>query len=115
MKIASILLVLAGLVLAFLVLGNGHDEVEAWQHPEPESLGKNVPAGYQVMQFEVDGMCCDSCPNKLREWLGEVDGVEQAAVSFRNGRAEALVPEGYDPAPLLDVLNQEKYTAHVAP
>ncbi|MCA8981664.1 MAG: cation transporter [Planctomycetes bacterium] len=114
MKFAPILLVLAALALGYVALGTGGRDAGAWKHPGVDHLTGDVPAGHQVLRFEVEGMCCEGCPEKLDEWLAAVEGVTDSAVSFEQGQAEAVVPIGFDPAPLLSALNQDKYTARLA-
>jgi copper chaperone CopZ len=115
MKFATILLCLAGLVFGYIAIQGDDQTVEAWEHPTTDRLTGPIPEGHQVLRFQVDGMCCDSCPNKLRTWLAGVEGVVDSAVSFEDSQAEAMVPDGYDPAPVLAALNQDKYSAQVAP
>lgn len=115
MKFATILLGLAALVFGYIAFRGSGTEVEAWDHPTNEHLSGVVPDGHEVLRFHVDGMCCDSCPTKLRAWLADVDGVVESAVSFADSRVEAVVPADFDPAPILSALNQDKYTAQVEP
>lgn len=115
MKFATILLCLAALALGYIALEKGGGDVGAWQHPGVDHLSGEIPEGHQVLRFEVEGMCCEGCPEKLGVWLAEVEGVVESAVSFEDGRAEAVVPVGFDPAPLISALNQDKYTARIAP
>jgi len=116
MKFATIVLLLAGLAFGYIAIQGEDKPVDAsWEHPTTDRLSGPVPEGHQLLRFEVDGMCCDSCPNKLRTWLADVDGVVKSAVSFEDSQAQAIVPEGFDVAPLLAALNQDKYTATVAP
>lgn len=115
MKFATILLSLAALVFGYIALQKGGGSVEAWEHPGLDHLTSEVPPGHEVLRFRVEGMCCESCPTKLDAWLAGVDGVVDSAVSFEQGQAEAIVPVGFDPAPLIAALSQDKYTAQVAP
>lgn len=116
MRIATILIAVAGIALGIIAWQGSGEETRAgdWSHPSIQRLPDAIPAGSEVLRFEVEGMCCDSCPVSLRERLAAVPGVSAAAVRFRDASAEAVVPRGADPRPLLEALNSEKYTARVA-
>lgn len=115
MKIATVFLVLAAVVLGYIAFNTEGPKSSTWARPIGEQLSADVPAGYEVLRFHVEGMCCESCPTKLREQLALVEGVVDSAVSFSASQAEAVVPVGFDATPLLSVLNQDKYTAQIAP
>ena len=115
MKLVPALLVLAAAGLGYVAWSGGGQPVEAWQHPESADFVGDVPPGYVLMRFDVEGMCCRSCPQKLQAELAELDGVRSSGVRFETKSADLVVPAGYDPAPALAVLNQGKYTATPAP
>jgi copper chaperone CopZ len=44
----------------------------------------------QAVNFNVEGMQCDACANRLYDALASIVGVEQAAVSFNEARARVV-------------------------
>lgn len=44
----------------------------------------------QTVSFNVEGMQCDACANRLYDALSSIPGVEEASVSFNEGRARAV-------------------------
>ncbi len=77
----------------------------------PTHITGEVPAGYVVHSFTVDGMCCRDCTGKIYGKLKAVPGVVQAAVNFDQHQAEVVMPKDADVAALEQVLRFEKYTA----
>lgn len=115
MKLATVLLVAAAAGLGYFLWSNESHAVDSWRHPESTELVGDVPPGYVLLHFDVEGMCCRSCPQKLQAELAELDGVRSSGVRFDSKSADLVVPEGYDPSAALAVLNQGKYTATLAP
>jgi copper chaperone CopZ len=81
----------------------------------PRALSGEIPAGYEVQTFEVQGMCCPNCSAKLYQALIAVQGVRAAAVDPTLGQAEALVATGTPSADLAHALTFDKYAATLRP
>ncbi|MEO7018429.1 MAG: heavy metal translocating P-type ATPase [Leifsonia sp.] len=61
-------------------------------------------------EFEIGGMTCASCANRIEKKLNRMDGVE-ASVNYATEKAKVLVPEGYDPQVLILEVQKTGYTA----
>lgn len=83
--------------------------------PAPEALTGEIPPGFLVRTFKVEGMCCTGCTGKLYKRLKESPGVVEAAVSFDKGIAQVVVPKDIDVARLEEVMHFEKYVAKAQP
>ena len=119
MKFANVLLVVAGIALAWIAAHHtfgsaGPDAETRIPRQIPATLSGEVPAGYVIRQFDVDGMCCDSCAGKLYRSLASIEGVDKIAIDPLAGRVSTLVPEKLDVDLLSDALNHDKYTARAA-
>jgi copper chaperone CopZ len=79
--------------------------------PAPQTLTCDIPPGFLVRTFKVDGMCCTGCTGKIYQRLKESPGVFEAAVSFDKGIAQVVVPADSDVTQLEDVMHFEKYVA----
>ncbi len=65
--------------------------------------------------FRVDGMHCDGCASKIRDAVRRVEGVSDASVSHRDGRATVTADPGVDRAKIIAaVASAGDYTATVA-
>ena len=115
MKLLSVLIALAALVLGVIALRAPEPvaaEVEAVQDASaPYELTGEVPADHLVRTFTVEGMCCGGCAKKLHTALVAVEGVTEAAVDPVRGRAQAVVPEGLATSLLQDALSFDDYVA----
>ena len=91
--------------------------VEAGTHIEespvlieiPIAIVGEVPVGYGVRSFEVEGMCCVGCVRKLHDALVALPGVEKAAVDFETGKVSALALTDVADTDLAAALQFEKY------
>lgn len=90
-------------------------QVQAQESAVPTALSGEVPDGMLVRTFDVEGMCCSGCTAKLHAALVALPDVNEAAVSFEAGQAQAVVPETTDAALLVEALNFDKYTASLRP
>jgi copper chaperone CopZ len=89
-------------------------EIEA-HVPAPTTLSAEVPPGFLVRTFKVEGMCCTGCTGKIYKRLKESPDVVDAAVSFDKGIAQVVVPKEADVAKLEDVMHFDKYVAKAQP
>lgn len=62
------------------------------------------------IELAVGGMTCASCAARVEKKLNKIDGVS-ATVNYATERAAVDVPEGYDPAQLIEVVEKTGYTA----
>ncbi|MBB5831037.1 heavy metal translocating P-type ATPase [Brachybacterium aquaticum] len=74
-----------------------------------ESTGAPLPLGADI-ELEIGGMTCASCANRIERKLNKLDGVT-ASVNYATEKARVSVPQGYDPADLITVVEQTGYTA----
>lgn len=77
----------------------------------PVALSGEIPEGFAVRCFEIDGMCCKGCPGKVYARLANVEGVREVAVDPILERAEAVVPVDLDVATLEAALTFDQYSA----
>ncbi|HED65701.1 MAG TPA: hypothetical protein ENJ09_09125 [Planctomycetes bacterium] len=117
MKFAGpVLLLIAGVVLGWIALAADdptfHVEKPA-EAPEvvPFELSGVVPAGFEVRDFAIRGICCNGCVGKLYMAAGEVAGVREVAVDPVEKQVEVVVEAGTDPALIVEALTFDKYTA----
>jgi copper chaperone CopZ len=80
----------------------------------PVALGGEVPAGYVVRRFQVEGMCCSGCPKKVYAHLAALPGVCEVAVDPILQQVAAVVPAERDVASLEAALTFDKYSAKVS-
>jgi copper chaperone CopZ len=118
-KLSTLLLAVAGVVLAYVALNSDSrtgPTLEAGLDPTlpiPSELSGTLPEGHVALVFDVDGMCCKGCPRGLYEKVVGVDGVVEAAASFDTGTVSAVVPEDFAPEEVLAVLESDKYSARL--
>jgi len=110
MKALTVLVLLAGVVLGTIALRYSSPNADA-APSIPRALPATVPAGFVVHAFEVDGICCESCPESLVEALHGVEGVKAIAVDPDTHRVEIEVPAGVEPATLASALTFGDYVA----
>ena len=79
--------------------------------PAPDAITGEIPPGFLVRTFKIEGMCCTNCTGKIYQRLKESPGVVEAAVSFDKGIAQVVVPKDADVAKLEDAMHFEKYVA----
>ena len=115
MKLLTALIALSAVVLGVIALRAPEPEaavVEVVKDASaPYELSGEVPSGYEVRTFAVEGMCCGGCAVKLHEALVGVDGVTEAAVDPVLGQAQAVVPEALETSLLTAALSFEEYVA----
>ena len=110
-----VLLIAAGLWLASVALRAKAPTYHAPVTEAPTRLPDEVPAGFLVRSFAVQGMCCPSCARGLHERLMGVEGVQAAAVDFDASSAQALAAETLSVDRLLEALEFGKYSARSLP
>ncbi|HEX6311332.1 MAG TPA: heavy metal translocating P-type ATPase, partial [Acidimicrobiia bacterium] len=75
----------------------------------PES--KTTPGPARRLEFDVEGMHCASCVNRIEGALQGVPGVSSAAVNLATGRATIEGVE-LDPQALVEAIGEAGYEAH---
>ncbi len=75
----------------------------------PATIDVAGPAGFAGRSFDVGGMCCNGCPRGIYEHLRRLPEVVEAAVSFKQGTASALVPLDFPSDRLVGAIASEKY------
>jgi Cu+-exporting ATPase len=74
-----------------------------------------VPPGEtQALTFDVHGMSCASCVNRVETALRAMPGVRDAAVNLALGRALIHTAPSLPPQPMLDALAKAGYSAQLA-
>jgi len=68
-----------------------------------------VPADLEL-DFEIGGMTCASCANRVERKLNKLDGVV-ATVNYATEKAKVTAPAGTNPAFLITQIEQAGYTA----
>ncbi|MFF2652621.1 heavy metal translocating P-type ATPase [Streptomyces sp. NPDC058045] len=68
------------------------------------------PAGGPSVELDIGGMTCASCAMRIEKKLNKLDGIA-ATVNYATEKAKVTVPEGYDPALLIAVVEKTGYTA----
>ena len=61
--------------------------------------------------FEVEGVCCASCPPALREALSDLEGVSEIAVNTETQRVEIEAAVGMDVEDMAQAMTFDKYVA----
>lgn len=110
-----VLLLAAGGVLGTVAVLARERTYVVPEHEEPRSiplaLSGDVPSGYDVRTFDVEGICCQGCSSKLHGALLAVEGVREAAVDPLKHEVTALVRDDLADARLEAALTFDKYTA----
>ncbi len=74
----------------------------------PAALGESL----QTIDFDIEGMTCASCANRIERKLGKVGGVE-ATVNFATERAQVKAPADVTVAELIGVVEAAGYGATI--
>ena len=77
----------------------------------PLSIQGEIPPGFVVRTFEVEGICCQSCAGKLERVLAPLEGVEQVAVDPLRKEVQVLARLEVESAVLVAALTFDKYVA----
>uniref|UniRef100_A0A5Q5BHB8 Cation-transporting P-type ATPase B n=2 Tax=unclassified Mycobacterium TaxID=2642494 RepID=A0A5Q5BHB8_MYCSS len=70
----------------------------------------STPVTEASVELQIGGMTCASCANRIERKLNKLDGVV-ATVNYATEKATVTVPEGYDPAQLIAVVEKTGYRA----
>lgn len=81
----------------------------------PLTLVGEVPSGYALRTFSVEGICCQSCAGKLAHALEPLTGVERVAVDPRRKEVQVLARAELAPETLAASLTFDEYVATPAP
>jgi len=61
--------------------------------------------------YKVTGMTCNSCADKVKNLLGELDGVDGVEVDLATGRATLRADRDIDDARVAETLEEAGYEA----
>lgn len=115
-RLALALLVLTGAVLGSVaVLARERTYVVPAEVPPesiPLTLEGEVPAGFTLRTFDIEGICCQGCSSKLHGALLALEGVSAAAVDPHQKTVSALARVEIPNARLEGALTFDKYRAH---
>ena len=75
-----------------------------------ESTPPTVVGPLQHLSFDIGGMSCASCANRIEKKLNRVAGVT-ASVNYATEKASVTAPADVDPAALIKVVEDTGYTA----
>ncbi|HSA41227.1 MAG TPA: heavy metal translocating P-type ATPase, partial [Mycobacterium sp.] len=67
-------------------------------------------ASSAAIELRIGGMTCASCANRIERNLNRLDGVT-ATVNYATEKAKVRVPDGYDPARLIESVQNTGYSA----
>lgn len=110
MKLLTVLVLLAGVALGVIsLLASDREPIEARE--VPRELQAEPAEGNVVLAFEVEGMCCVSCPDNLRKAAREVAGVAAIAVDPAEGRVEIEASAELEAGVLAEALTFGDYVA----
>ncbi|MDP6539614.1 MAG: heavy metal-associated domain-containing protein [Planctomycetota bacterium] len=101
----------AGVWLGYIALQADEPDYTPPAVAVPARIETEVAAGSALRAFDVEGMCCSSCPRKLYRALMAVEGVSEAAIDFEGETAWALAPADLPVERLIEALESEKYSA----
>lgn len=111
-----LLIVVAGGWLGYVGWSADAPTYSAPSDRAPDELSGDVPAGYVVRRFSVEGMCCEGCPKKLFHRLEAMEGVNEAAADLETASVSVVVAESVPVESIVAVLASEpKYTVRALP
>lgn len=68
----------------------------------------------QLLKLNVTGMTCPACVKNVKGTLNEVNGVKEASVYLKEGRAEVKAADGIKADTLCDEVKKAGYGCSVA-
>ncbi len=81
-------------------------------YPEP-SIATTMPT-IEIVSFQVEGMTCASCVNRITQFLGKVEGVEEANINLASDMATVRFDPGRTDLPTLAAaVEAAGYTARI--
>ncbi len=112
--LATLLLVVAAIVLGTIALRTrqpSYSNDALASEAVPVRLSGEVPEGYVVRTFDVEGIHCQGCAPELHRALLSVDGVREAAVEPLAKCARVVVRDDVAIATLERALTFDEFTA----
>ncbi|HZF70791.1 heavy-metal-associated domain-containing protein [Sulfuricurvum sp.] len=73
-----------------------------------------VSGADQLVKLNIDGMMCPACVKNVKGSLNEVNGVKEASVYLKEGRAEVKASDGTKPEAMCDAVKKAGYGCKVA-
>ena len=73
-----------------------------------------VASADELVNLKIDGMMCPACVKNVKGSLSEVNGVKDATVYLKDGRAEVKASDGTKPEVMCDAVKKAGYGCKVA-
>lgn len=73
-----------------------------------------VASADQLVKLNIDGMMCPACVKNVKGSLNEVQGVKDASIYLKEGRAEVKASDGTKPEVMCDAVKKAGYGCSVA-
>jgi copper chaperone CopZ len=73
-----------------------------------------ISSADQLVNLKIDGMMCPACVKNVKGSLNEVNGVKDATVYLKEGRAEVKAADGIKPEAMCDAVKKAGYGCKVA-
>jgi copper chaperone CopZ len=73
-----------------------------------------VASADQLVKLNIDGMMCPACVKNVKGSLNEVQGVKEANVYLKDGRAEVKASDDTKPEAMCDAIKKAGYGCTVA-
>ena len=72
-----------------------------------------VASADQLVNLKIDGMMCPACVKNVKGSLSDVNGVKDATVYLKDGRAEVKAADGTKPEAMCDAVKKAGYGCKV--
>jgi periplasmic mercuric ion binding protein len=73
-----------------------------------------IASADQLVNLKIDGMMCPACVKNVKGSLSEVNGVKDATVYLKDGKAEVKAADGTKPEAMCDAVKKAGYGCKVA-
>ncbi|MFY9142148.1 heavy-metal-associated domain-containing protein [Sulfuricurvum sp.] len=73
-----------------------------------------VASADQLVNLKIEGMMCPACVKNVKGSLNEVNGVKDASIYLKEGRAEVKASDGTKPEAMCDAVKKAGYGCSVA-
>jgi len=73
-----------------------------------------VASADQLVNLKIEGMMCPACVKNVKGSLSEVNGVKDATVYLKEGKAEVKASDGTKPEAMCDAVKKAGYGCKVA-
>jgi periplasmic mercuric ion binding protein len=73
-----------------------------------------ISSADQLVNLKIDGMMCPACVKNVKGALNEVNGVKDATVYLKEGKAEVKAADSTKPEAMCDAVKKAGYGCKVA-